>query len=143
MTKSFSVSVKGWSEKAKRNSRLIVMEASEGVYNAMTTRQAGVKETGGSFEVGKVPVDTGFLVGSAQIAVAGAQRGTGSSGQPPDFMASIAGFDVGQPIEAAFTAEYARAVEYGNGRMAGRFFVRQAVSRWGQLVRTAAARYKD
>ena len=139
MTKTFSASVKGWSEKAKRNARFVVMEASEGVYNAMTERQPGVKEAGGSFAVGRVPVDTGFLANSVQVEVGGAVTGTGT----PDFIGAIAGFEEGQPIQAAFTAEYARHVEYGTGRMAGRFFVRSAISQWRGLVRRAAARYKD
>lgn len=75
MTKTFTASVKAWSEKAKRNTRLIVMEASESVYNAMTTRQPGVKETGGTFEIGKVPVDLGFLANSVQVEVGGAITG--------------------------------------------------------------------
>lgn len=139
MSKTFTASVKGWSEKAKRNARLVILEASEGVYNTMTTRQAGVKETGGAFEIGKVPVDTGTLVNSAQISVNGTVTGTGA----PQFMGAIAGFEVGQPIEAAFTAEYARHVEYGTASMGGRFFVRQAIARWPAFVAAAARRYKD
>ena len=91
MTKTFSASVKGWSEKAKRNSRLIVMEASEAVYSAMTERQAGVGETGGSFVTGKVPVDTGFLANSVHVEISGALVGQGT----PDFMGVISGMKIG------------------------------------------------
>ena len=139
MTKTFSASVKEWSEKAKRNAKLVVMEASEGVYNSMTERQAGVKETGGSFVIGKVPVDTGFLANSVQVEVGSAVTGTGT----PDFIGAISGFDIGEPIQAAFTAEYASHVEYGHGGMAGRFFVRQAINQWPAFVAAAARRYKD
>lgn len=143
MTKEFAAAVKGWSEKAQRNMRLIVMEASEGVYNAMTERQPSVKETGGSFQVGKVPVDQGYLIGSVQITVGGGTTGTGSPGQAPDYIGSITGFQIGEPITAAFTADYARHVEYGTARMPGRFFVRNAVAQWPAFVAAAAARYRD
>ena len=139
MTKTFSASVKGWSEKAKRNSRLIVMEASEAVYSAMTERQAGVGETGGSFVTGKVPVDTGFLANSVHVEISGALVGQGT----PDFMGVISGMKFGDSIEAAFTAEYAAAVNYGTTHMAGRFFVNQAVAQWPAFVAAAARRYKD
>lgn len=139
MTKTFSASVKGWSEKAKRNSRLIVMEASEAVYNAMTERQAGVGETGGSFVTGKVPVDTGFLANSVQVEISGAMVGQGT----PDFMGVISGMKIGDSIEAAFTADYAAAVNYGTAHMSGRFFVNQAVAQWPAFVAAAARRYKD
>lgn len=143
MTVYTLASLKNWSAKAERNARLIVMEASEGVYNAMTERQPSVKETGGSFEVGKVPVDWGYLIGSVQIAVGGGTTGTGSPGQAPDYIGSISGFQIGEPITAAFTADYARHVEYGTARMPGRFFVRNAVAQWPAFVAAAAARYKD
>lgn len=139
MSKTFSASVNGWSEKAKRNSRLIVMEASEAVYSAMTERQAGVGETGGSFVTGKVPVDTGFLANSVQVEISGALVGQGT----PDFMGVISGMKIGDSIEAAFTAEYAAAVNYGTAHMAGRFFVNQAVAQWPAFVAAAARRYKD
>lgn len=139
MTKTFSASVNGWSEKAKRNSRLIVMEASESVYNAMTERQAGVSETGGSFVTGKVPVDIGFLANSVQVEINGETVGEGT----PDFMGVISGMKIGDSIEAAFTAEYAAAVNYGTAHMAGRFFVSQAVAQWPAFVAAAARRYKD
>lgn len=139
MTKTFSASVNGWSEKAKRNSRLIVMEASEAVYSAMTERQAGVGETGGSFVTGKVPVDTGFLANSVHVEISGALVGQGT----PDFMGVISGMKIGDSIEAAFTAEYAAAVNYGTAHMAGRFFVNQAVAQWPAFVAAAARRYKD
>ena len=139
MNKTFTASVKSWSDRAKKNCRFVVMEASEGVYNAMTERQPGVKETGGSFEVGKIPVDTGFLANSVQVSVGGSVTGQGT----PDFIGAISGFDVGEPIQAAFTAEYASHVEYGHGGMAGRFFVRQAINQWPAFVAAAARRYKD
>lgn len=142
MTKSFSASVRAWSEKAKRNTKFIVMEASEGVYNAMTERQSSIKESG-TFVVGKVPVDTGFLVGSAQIEVNGSVTGRGGNNAPPDFMGAIAGFEIGEPIQAAFTAEYAAAMNYGTANMPGRFFVNQAIAQWPAFVAAAARRYKD
>lgn len=142
MTKSFSAGARDWSEKAKRNAKFVAMEASESVYNAMTERQASIKESG-TFVIGKVPVDTAYLVGSAQIELAGTVTGTGGNNAPPDFLGSIAGFDLGDPIQAAFTAEYAAAMNYGTANMPGRFFVNQAIAQWPAFVAAAARRYKD
>lgn len=133
--KSFTASTRDWSNKAKRNARLVVLEGSESVYRAMTERQASVKETG-SFVAGLVPVDTGNLVNSVRVGLNGAT-------QDADFTAAVGGFEGGDTIDAYYTADYAAAVNYGTANMAGRFFVTNAVARWKEFIARAARRYKD
>lgn len=141
MAGSFSASVRGWTQKAKRNARLVVLDATQATAETMTERQASVKETGGAFEVGKVPVDTGVLIGSVIVEVGGSQTGQGTTGAAPDFSAAIVGAELGEPITIGFTAEYARPVEYGTGNMAGRFFVRGAVQEWESTVARSARKF--
>lgn len=141
MPSTFAASVRNWTAKAKRNAKLVIAEASENVYMSMTTMQAGVKETGGSFEIGKVPVDWGYLVGSTEVSLNGVVMSTGSQGQPADFTGVVLGMQLGDPIEAVFTAEYGPHVEYGTENMQGRFFVRQAVAQWPAFIAAAAAKY--
>lgn len=125
-----------------RNANLVILEASSEVYRIMTRTQPSVKETGGTYKEGHVPVDWGFLIGSVKISVGGKEVASGSQGQAPNYIGAVYGFNVGEDIEIAFTADYARHVEYGTSKMGGRFFVRNAVKVWPLMVARAARRYK-
>ena len=147
MSLSFAAQVAAFSEKARRNASLVLREAAQTTFEAMTRRQPSASETGGSFEVGKVPVDTGSLIGTSYLAVNGQRIGSGkvakAQSTPPDFALGLAGVEVGDEIMAGFTAAYARAVEYGHGAVEGRFFVREAAAGWQRAVDAAAAKFKD
>lgn len=132
--KTFSADMSTWSDKAVRNGRLVLLEASSKVFSEMTTRQPSIKETG-YFEVGKVPVDLGGLIGSVMVGVSGAEQNT------DNYLGVVAGFKPGDTITAAFTAEYAPHIEYGTVNMPGRFMVRTAVRQWKRFVDEAAKRY--
>ena len=144
----FFADISRFTEKAKRNAELVVRKAAQYTFEDMTQRQPSVKETGGSFEVGKVPVDTGFLVNSTELRINGGSVAQGGGGAPADFAAGLAGFNAGDEAEAVFTAPYARRINYGFsgtdslGRaynQAGRLFVQTALSHWQQNVDRAAA----
>lgn len=137
-----SIDIEKWSAKAKRNLHLVVMEATSVVYKAMTTRQPSVTETDGAYVIGKVPVDLGYLIGSATVALNGAET-VGSPGQPAVFMAAVSGMKMGDVIEAYFTAEYAPHIEYGTVHFGGRFMVREAAAKFIPAVERAAKRYID
>lgn len=140
MAGKFTASVKNWSEKAKRNAELVVRQSVQDVAEQMTRRQPSVKETGGSFEIGKVPVDTGELINSQVVRINGGVVGQG----PVSYSAMVGQMDLGDAIEAVFTAQHARPIEYGvTGKFAGRFYVREAVQRWQEIVAKNAARLKD
>lgn len=156
MTQSFTASVEAWSEKAIRNAELVVKGSSVDVFEIMTRRQPSVKETGGTFVEGRVPVDEGELIGSVVVEVAGVQTGqgvvAGKNSAPPDFEASVFGMALGDDVLSAFTAPHARRLEYGFsgtdslGRTystQGRFFVRNAIQQWETIVAQNAAIFED
>lgn len=152
MTQTFAASIEAWSEKAIRNAELVVKGSAADVSEIMTRRQPSVADTGGTFAEGRVPVDTGELIGSVVVEIAGVRTAQGSKGQPPDFTAGILSMELGQDIVVAFTAPYARRLEYGFsgtdslGRTystQGRFFVRDAIQQWETIVAQNAALFED
>ena len=153
MTQTFTAQVKEWTERQARNMDLIAKDAIQTTFHAMTEVQPSVKDTGGSYEIGKVPVDTGYLIGTAFLAINGADTATGNvaSKTPPDFAMGLAGMEIGDVAMAAFTAPYARRLEYGftgedsKGRtynQEGRFFVRQAAQGWQEAVNAAVEKFR-
>lgn len=142
MTKSFSASVKNWSDKAIRNAELIVKQSIQDVGEEMTQPKDGLVR-GAPFEEGVVPVDEGELINSAFVDVGGVQTAKGGGSQPPSFTAALAGFKAGEFVIIGFTAPHARPIEYGKGNVPGRFFVRNAVQQWNGIVQRNAAKLKD
>lgn len=147
MALSFTASVRGWTDKAKRNADLVVKGSISDVGELMTRRQPSVKETGGSFKEGFVPVDKSELINSQQVEING---GVVASGDV-DYSAAIANMEIGDAVRAVFTAPHARRMEYGFsgtdslGRtynQAGRFFVRNAVQQWQTVVAQNAAQFR-
>lgn len=90
-----------------------------------------------------VPVDTGFLRSSLQVAlnspVPPAVRPQAAPGPGPNISAVIAGASLGDTITAGYTANYALFVEYGTSRMAPRRFVGRAVANWQGIVSRVVA----
>lgn len=137
-TLNFSAQVRGWSEKAKSNSSLILRDAAQTVSERMTERQPSIKEIG-SFQIGLLPVDTGELVQSQVTAINGSLQGSGDG----SYVGTIAGLEVGDVFFHGFQAEHAPYVENGTSKFPGRFFVREAVMPWQQIVDASAAKFKD
>lgn len=139
MTQSFSAQVRSFNEKAKRNMQLVLRLSAQEVFSRATTRQASIKETG-TFEVGKLPVDWGELIGETRIEVLGASvtEGSPANATPPDIALAVALFDAGEDITLIFSSDHARFIEYGTSRMPGRFYVRTAVADWQAIVDEAA-----
>lgn len=142
MAQRFSAQIRNWSEKAKRNASLVVAEAAQEVFRDMSERQPSVKETGGTYRIGRVPVDTGLLINSMTATLNGSATGQG----PDAYVAALAGFEGGDSIVFAFTQEYAPAIEYGTQHFSGRFMVREALNGgggWQARIDRAAARFQD
>ncbi len=139
MAGKFTAQVTAFSDKAKRNIDLVVRQSAQDLAEAITERQPSVTETGGVFEIGKVPVDTGFLINSFISGL----NGTVIAQGPDAYIAAIAGYEAGDSIEMGFTAEYARQVEYGTSNMQGRSYVREGVLQWQAIVSANAARLRD
>lgn len=142
MAQTFTAQIRNWSDKAKRNMGLVVADAAQGVFVDMSERQPSVKETGGSFELGKVPVDQGPLANTMTTSLNGAFVARGSDA----YVAGLAGFELGDQIVHGFTRDYAPDVEYGNEHMEGRFMVREALNGeggWQARVDASAAKFTD
>lgn len=137
----FTADIRNFNKKLLRNADLIVKDAAQGVFSEMSQRQASVTETGGSFVVGKVPVDTGALVNSLFSRVNGAKVGEGEL----SYVAALAGAEMGDVIEFSFSSEYAPHIEYGTQHFAGRFMVREAINGaggWPARVDASARKYQ-
>ena len=90
------------------------------------------------------PVDTGFLRGSWQPAINAPELKEGSP--DPSGAQSIAevmavgnGIKPGDRFYMMNNASYAKFVEYGTSKMAGRFYVQGVVKQWPQIVKQVAA----
>ncbi len=131
--------IRQWTEKATRNAELVAKGSIQDVGELMTRRQASIKETG-SYQEGFVPVDEGELINSQIGSVNGSVAGSGDI----SYAALVAGMNLGDTVEAVFTAGHARPQEYGvSGKFPGRFFVRNAVQQWSNIVDANAARFKE
>ena len=135
MASTFTAQMQAFTTRAKEKMTLVVKQSAADVFELATTTQPGVEATGGSFEVGKVPVDTGNLINSFQIGLNGGQGGNAGG---VDLV--IAGMKLGDSVTGVFTAAYAREVEYGTSKMAGRFYVLSAANQWQAIVSRNAAK---
>lgn len=95
--------------------------------------------------VEKTPVDTGFLRGSWQPSI-GVPKLAGDPEPDPGgakamgkIAAVIPQIKAGDRFYMMNNANYARAVEYGTSRMAGRHYVGDTVASWPSVVADTAA----
>ena len=93
--------------------------------------------------VRSTPVDTGFLRGSWQPSINGPADEPGSA--DPSGVATIAevmlsanGMTPGDTFYMLNNAKYARHVEYGTSKMAGRHYVGDNVAKWPAVVAKVA-----
>ncbi|CAB4122347.1 Bacteriophage HK97-gp10, putative tail-component [uncultured Caudovirales phage] len=94
--------------------------------------------------VTKTPVDTGFLRGSWQPSIGEPQQASGvqdKAGAGALNAAAMVMSDVkaGDRFYMINNAKYARHVEYGTSKMAGRFYVSDTVKNWQAVVDQVAA----
>lgn len=125
---SFAAQIDGLVKKTERNMTAVFREASKRVIQQAQDN---------------VPVDTGFLRSSLQVAinqpVPPAIRPQGAPVPGPNISAVIAGASLGDTITAGYTAVYAPFVEYGTSRMSPRRFVGRAVANWQGIVNRTVA----
>lgn len=134
---SFSAAVSEWVSESKQRITAVRNMAVERVVEiAQTPVGAG----------GSMPVDTGFLRSSIQATSNGSvplKRGKPGAGaftyNPGEITLVIAGADMDDVITIAWTAAYARHVEYGARGRPGRAFMRLAAQQWPRAVREASA----
>lgn len=142
---SFTASIAAWSEKAKEQMREIALESVQDVVEDATRN---------------VPVDHGFLRNSLVSEINGSGQfpatkpasdtdsGTDNSGA---VALSIAGAEIGDALQFAWTAVYARRVNSGfvgkdslgrSYNQKARLFLEGATARWQEFVNANAAKVK-
>lgn len=117
---TFAAQVRGWSDKAERNAKLVLRQAAQDVRDEAQMPVA---------KGGKMPVDTGFLRNSLVTSVNGVRSST-----------ALKRLDLGDVAVIGWTASYAQAVHDGARGRPGRFFAIAAARRWPEFVARAAAR---
>lgn len=134
---TFSAQVSEHVRRYKQRMDAVFKESAQEVVSRAQTSQPSVTVTGGTFVVGKIPVgEAGFLRDSLISGINGSYSFEG----PESYVLAIAGADIGDTIQAGWTAEYAPYVEYGTKYMDGRFFLRANAQQWQQIVNENSAR---
>lgn len=136
----FAADIKNHKVKFNIQSKKVLSTSVQEMLRKAQTTQPSVKVTGGSFEEGKIPVDTGNLVNSLVSEVDGSPVATGSD----SYIIAANRAKVGQRLTFRWVAKYAKRIEFGftgtdsAGRsynQAGRFFVTRAIQAWPSIVR--------
>lgn len=126
----FFAQVRGWSERTQRNAGLVLRQSAQDVIGeAQEPVGAG----------GNMPVDTGFLRNSLASSLNGSTALSGAN----SYILAIAGMDLGDVLEAGWTADYALHVEHGARGRPGRYFMRNAALNWQAIVNRNAARVRQ
>lgn len=138
MAQNFSAQIDAWVAKTEGAAEAIFQESAQRV---LAEAQKPVSMGG------NLPVDTGFLRASLQVAVNNPPslepQGRNQSATDGEMALQIAGASIGDVIHAAWGANYAGFVEYGTSRMAPRGFVRGAVGQWQAIVTSVTQELKD
>ena len=144
MNRSFKAQMQDIAKLTEKQIKAVVVDSVQDVLEGAQTTQPGVAHTGGTFVEGRLPVDTRSLLQSLEIGYDGSYSPTGGS-----VTLSAGQFNLGDTINARWTAEYALRIEQGfsgtdaAGRtynQAGRFFVTRNAEKFSQFVARNAAR---
>lgn len=129
MSKVFRAKIEGWRKATKAQIEGIARQT------CMEMAERTVRAT---------PVDTGFLRGSWQPSINAPIVKEGSP-DPTGAQAVAVLMAVGNQVKPGDrfymlnNANYAKFVEYGTSKMAGRFFVQGTVKQWAAVVAQVAA----
>lgn len=131
MAKTFAASVAAFRDLTAKNMKYVAASAIQDVVAAAQTPQPSVERTGGSFEIGKIPVKSSELINS--LSVDGQGQGELS------YVVAIAGFEIGDKMQFEWTSGHALPIEAGwtapNGtQVPGRHFVGANAARFSEFV---------
>ena len=121
MVESFEAAVRRWTAKTLRNYELVAKQSFQDVLEIAQTPVA---------QGGRMRVDTGFLRNSLASALNGSTMLTGAD----SYILAVGAFELGDVIEAGWTASYARPREYGARGQPPDFFMRNAAQQWQDIV---------
>lgn len=146
MTKSFKAQMEDIANLTEKQMKSVVVDSFQDVLEGAQTPQPSVKRTGGTFELGKIPVDNADLIQSLELGI--------NEGYAPTNGAvslNAAQFSLGDTLDARWTASYALRIELGfsgtdslgrSYNQEGRHFVGQNAAKWPQFVKANAMKYK-
>jgi hypothetical protein len=134
MAKSFKAQIDAIADMTEKNLSALVVDSVQDVLELAQTSQPSVKQTGGSFEIGKIPVDERDLIQSLEVGYNRAYQPTRGA-----TTLSLAGFQLGYTINARWTAAHALPMELGfttrnGGSVAGRHFLGHNAAKWPAIV---------
>jgi hypothetical protein len=142
MAKSFRAQIEDFAGLTERQMRAVVVDSVQDVLEGAQTSQPSVKVTGGSFEIGKIPVDNRDLIQSLEVGYNGGYSPTQGA-----TTLSVGGFQLGYTINARWTAAHAMPMELGfttrsGTNVPGRHFLGTNAARWPEIVKANAAKYR-
>lgn len=126
-----------WAELAKAAKAKVVSESMRECFELATATQPSIKDSG-TYSEGFIALDTEELWRSQRVTVDGqtVAQGPGSPDGVPDRVTQR------MDVALVFDAPHAPLHEYGSGSVPGRFFVRNAVQQWLQIVEAVAQRHR-
>jgi hypothetical protein len=123
--KTFQAQIEDFERLTLQNMKYVAGEAIQDVMEAAQTPQLGMTKGATSFESGKIPVAEAELINSL--------TSDGNKG-PDSYAVAIAGFEIGDKMEFAWTAPHAMPIEVGTSKFAGRQFVGANARRFSEFV---------
>lgn len=138
MTRKFTAAIQDFADLVEAQMKAVIVDSVQDVLEAAQTPQVGITKGATSFEIGKIPVAEGDLIQSLQIGFNGAYQPTGGT-----VTLSVTGFELGDTINARWTAAHALPMELGfttrsGTNVPGRHFVGANAKRWPEFVRSNA-----
>lgn len=139
MAKTFTAQIEAFRDLTLKNMRYVAAEAIQDVVEAAQTPQLPVARTGGTFEIGKIPVDTKALINSLSV--------DGGPESEVAYAAAIAGFEIGDKMQFHWTSDHAMPMEAGfttqsGTQVSGRHFVGANAERFSEFVDKRVAEVK-
>jgi hypothetical protein len=130
---SLSVKIKGERDAVLRKALYVASQSILDVLEHAQRTQPSVQQTGGSFEIGKIPVLSSELVNSLSVE--------GQIG-PNAYAGPIAAYRLGGMLNFRWTAPHAAPIEYGFTKgqtsVAGRLYVTTAVGKFASFAKARA-----
>ena len=146
----FAADIERWAEATEAKLRAVFRMSAQDVIEVM--QEVGPSKTNpASTGTGRMPVATGFLRASLRVQLNADPPPANVANPNPDGRYSfnpaaatlvINQAEIGDRVTAGFTANYARAVNYGTSKMSGYHFVEYASGQWQQIVRRNVERAK-